>query len=119
MFEKLHYTDVELDMREVFEEYDFTQLTNKYVKVVVRDRNDIALFNMFMDKVEKSNPLDIQVVDDHLNLNLTEDDTIVDEAEDTLTIIKKTISTTNTSGIDSIKLDKFISSLYSEALRSE
>jgi hypothetical protein len=119
MFEKLHYTDVELDMKEVLEEYDFTQLTNKYVKVVVRDRNDVALFNVFMDRVEKSNPLDIQVVDDHLNLNVTEDDTIVDEAEDTLTIFKKTISTTNTSGIDPIKLDKFISSLYSEALQSE
>jgi hypothetical protein len=119
MFEKLHYTDVELDMKEVLEEYDFTQLTNKYVKVVVRDRNDVALFNVFMDRVEKSNPLDIQVVDDHLNLNLTEDDTIIDEAEDTLTILKKTVLSTNTSGIDPIKLDKFISSLYSEALQNE
>lgn len=119
MFEKLHYTDVELDMREVLEEYDFTQLTNKYVKVVVRDRNDVALFNVFMERVERANPLDVQVVDDHLNLNEIAEAEIVDEAQDTLMIFKKAIGTSNTAGIDPIKLDKFVSSLYSEALQSE
>jgi hypothetical protein len=119
MFEKLHYTDVEIDMKEVIQDYDFSQLTNKYVKVVVRDRNDVVLFNMFMDKVERANPLNIQVVDDHLNLNLTEDDTIIDEAEDTLTIMKKAILSSNTAGINADKLDQFIGELYHEALSLE
>lgn len=119
MFEKLHYTDVEIDMKEVISEYDFTQLNNKYVKVIVRDRNDVVLFNMFMDKVEKSLPLSIQVVDDHLNLNLSDDDNIVDEAQDTLTIFKKAITSSNTAGINATKLDSFIVDLYQEALSFE
>lgn len=119
MFEKLHYTDVEIDMHDVIKEYDFTQLTNKYVKVVVRDRNDVVLFNVFMDKVEKANPINIQVVDDHLNLNLVDNNTIIDEAEDTLTIMKRAVLSSNTTGINVDKLESFITNLYSEALALE
>lgn len=119
MFEKLHYTDTEIDMKEVISEYDFDQLKDKYVKIVVRDRNDINLFNLFLDKVEKAQPINIQVVDDHLNLDLTEDDTIVDEAEDTLTIIKRAMATSNTAGIDINRLNTFVGNLYQEALSLE
>jgi len=58
------------------------------------------------------------VVDDHLNLNLEDDSDIVDEAEDTLTILKKVVE-----GIDSTvskkELDNFLTSLYNEALYVE
>ena len=41
-----------------------------------------------IDKLEKSGTVNIQVVDDHLNLNLETDDEIINEAEDTITILK-------------------------------
>lgn len=118
MFEKVHYSE-KIDMAEVVRDHDFSNVEGKYVKVVVHEREDIPLFNMFMDKIEKANPIDVQVVDDHLNLDLTEDDEIVDEAQDTLTIFRRAIETSNTSGIDQISLDNFVTNLYQEALSVE
>jgi hypothetical protein len=42
----------------------------------------------FIENIESENPLDIQIVEDHLNLNLEEDSDIVNEAESTIDIFK-------------------------------
>ena len=61
-------------------------------------------FDLYMDKLYKSNPVNIQIVDDHMNLDLDDDSDIVNEAEDTLTILSKYIDNMNTS-VDKKKLD--------------
>lgn len=110
MFVKLHYSDEE-------EEYD--SVTNKFVKVIVREKNDPVRFEMFIDALEKQSPIHMQIVDDHLNLDLGEDDTIVDEAEDTLSILKKAVNQSNSIGVESKRLNEFIVNLYTEALSVE
>jgi hypothetical protein len=57
-------------------------------------------------------------VEDHLHLDLMEDEEIVDEAEDTLTVCKKYIGQLNLS-VDQKKLERVITNLYSEALQIE
>jgi hypothetical protein len=73
---------------------------------------------MFIDKIEKSGVIDLQVVEDNLNLNLEDDSDIVDEAEDTLTILRKYCEHIG-SNVDKKKLDTFLTGLYEEALTIE
>ena len=89
-----------------------------FVKVVVKSKTNPYWFDMYVERLEKAGALDIQVVDDNLNLQLEDDEDIVDEAEDTLTILKNYASMIN-STVDNNELNKFLSELYSEALAVE
>jgi len=57
-------------------------------------------------------------VDDHLNLDLEDDDDLVDEAEDTITILSKYIDGMP-DNIPKKNLDNLMRSLYTEALHFE
>ena len=69
-----------------------------------------------MDKVYKANPFDISVVENYIDL--VADEEIVDEAQDTLTILSNYIDQMNTD-VDKKKLDGLIKNLYTEALTVE
>jgi hypothetical protein len=115
MFHKVVYDDSSGVMDDVL---DVRDTPGSYVKVIVKNKTNPYWFDMYIDKIEKSGAYDIQVVDDHLNLNLEEDDDIVDEAEDTVTIMKKYIDKFNLS-VDKTELSKVVQSLYDEALTAE
>jgi hypothetical protein len=68
-----------------------------------------------MDRMMKVNPINIQVVDDNLNLNLDSEDDIVDEAEDTITIMSKYIESMP-ENVPKKKLDNLMRTLYNEAM---
>ncbi len=104
-------------MEEVLD-VDFDAFADTYIKVVRQNCNNPYWFDMFIDKLYKANPNNIQIVDDHMNLNLEEDDDIVNEAEDTLTILSKYIGTMPDQ-VPKKKLDNLVRSLYNEALTIE
>jgi predicted RNA methylase len=81
----------------------------------VKEKTNPYLFDLFIDKLQQSGASDIKVVDDHLNLDLTDDDSIVDEAQDTLTIMNKYIETIEFRG-DKKRVEHFIRELYQEAV---
>jgi len=58
------------------------------------------------------------VVEDNLNLQLEDDSDIVNEAEDTLTILTKVVDQWDTP-VDKKRLYNFLTTLYSEALSVE
>ncbi len=74
---------------------------------------------MFVDNLEKCGILELQVVEDHLNLNLEQDEDIINEAEDTLTIFKNYIGQINTTDDIKQKIENTVHSLYAEALSTE
>jgi hypothetical protein len=95
---------------------DFTpeMIQGKFVKVIVKNRSDSDKYNSYMSSVEASQPLDIQVVEDHLNLNLTNDDDVVSDTKDTLTILREYVTQAN-NVVNVAKLDKLIVELYTTA----
>ena len=117
MFHKIFYNENDKTMEEVLD-VDFDAFADTYIKVVRQNCNNPYWFDMFIDKLYKSNPNNIQIVDDHMNLNLEEDDDIVNEAEDTLTILSKYIGTMPDQ-VPKKKLDNLVRSLYNEALTIE
>jgi DNA repair exonuclease SbcCD nuclease subunit len=117
MFEKIWYDDSGREFDEVLG-ISADDLKDKSVKVIVKNKTNPYWFDLFIDRVEKAGAHNVQVVEDHLHLDLQDDDDIVDEAEDTLTVCKKYISSMNLN-VDHKKLDKVITSLYAEALQVE
>ena len=68
-----------------------------------------------MEKLEAVDPMAIQVVTDHLHLDLEDDRDIVDEAEDTLTILDSYVDGLEIKN-DKQDLSLLLRSLYDEAL---
>lgn len=117
IFHKVWYDDLNKEMDDVLAR-DFNTYHDGLVKVIVTNKTNPYWFDMFIERLEKAGTVDIQVVEDHLNLNLEDDDDIVNEAEDTITILNKYIDQLDVS-VDKKKLDSLMRTLYTEALAQE
>lgn len=117
MFHKVFYDDLNKKLDDIIH-IDFSHLKDTFVKVIVKNKTNPYWFDLFIERLEKVGLVDLQVVEDHLNLNLEADDDIVNEAEDTVTILKKYVDSIDVQ-TDKQKLEKLIRDLYSEALSVE
>ena len=117
MFDKFWYDDLSLTSQP--ECFDLEYFKGKIVKVIVQNKTNLYKFDRFIDALEKIGVLEIQIVEDHLNLGVTEDEDIVNEAESTIGIFKKYIDQVNSANLDKIKLEQTIVELYNEALAIE
>ena len=113
MFNKIFYDD------SVKENYDMNSFNQKICKVVVVQKNDPYKFDQFMDRLIKAGPYDISVVEDHLNLSTQDSTTIMEQAEDTLTIVNRYISGMKLEELDKKAVTKLFFQLYNEALTSD
>lgn len=118
MFQKWFYDDTKWPNFEFINGFDFEAAKGSYVKVIVKNKNNPFWFDTYIDRLERAGALDIQVVEDNLNLQLEDDSDIVNEAEDTLTILTKVVDQWETP-VDKKRLDNFLRTLYSEALSVE
>ena len=115
LFHKVKYNDTNWKDTDYIKGFDFSDLTDTYVKVIVINKTNPYWFDLFMDRLEKSNPIQVQIVDDNLNLDVLEDDEIFENIDDTFTILQKSIENIPTE-VDRTRLDTFLKSLYNEAL---
>lgn len=117
MFHKVWYDDSNSTMDEILA-IDFEMYKDSTVKVIIKNKLNPVWFDMFIEKLQKVNPVDLQVVEDHLNLNLEDADDIINEAEDTLTILNRYINQLEIKA-DKNKLEGLIRELYTEAISLE
>lgn len=117
MFCKLTYDDVNQNF-EYWKNYNFEQYKNTYVKVVVLNKQNPYLFDLVVDNLYKAVPADISIVEDFTETITTEDVNLVDQAEDTLTIINRIIDGMNDVKNNNV-LKSIVKELYLEALNAE
>ena len=117
MFVKYHYDDKDKSIEDIVVD-DFSIYKDTIVKIIVRNKTNPDAFDMLIDKLEKAGTLEIQVVDDHFHMNLENDEDIVNEAEDTLTILNKYIDSMQIN-TDKKQLEQLMRNLYSEAISLE
>jgi len=118
-FFKVYYDDAGKKAVDVLVDNEYFFATQEaYVKVIVQSKENPFWFDQYMDKLYMCNPASIQIVDDHLNLNLEDDEDIVNEAEDTVTILSKYIENMETN-VPKKRLDNLMRNLYNEALYME
>lgn len=108
------YSDIDKELIDVLK-YDFNLFQDKFCKVVVRNKSNPQWFDMFMERVEKVNPISVQVIDETVNFELGEEEVML-ETESTLDLLLK-YSKNFDNKVEG--LDKFISSLYNESLSIE
>ena len=117
MFRKLTYDDSNTDF-EYWKSYDFEQYKSSYVKVVVLNKQNPYLFDNVIDNLYKSVPADISIVEDFTDTLIDDDTELVDQAEDTMTILSKYIDGLSLN-VENEKLKTLMRELYVEALNTE
>ena len=118
MFHRIVYDDKEESITEIGNK-DLSKYTNTYVKVVVVNKTNPYLFDKFMGNLYDMNPIDVTIAEDFTDLTEGVDDDMIDQAEDTLTILNKYVDSIQEDGIDNNKLKTLLRELYVEALNTE
>ena len=113
IFHKHFYDDTSAGMEDVVN-FDVGKYKNSYIKLIVRNKTNPYWFDMVIDKIEKAGVADLQVVEDHMHADVALDDEIIDQAEDTITILKKYVEGMQVN--DKKRVDNIMTSLYNEAL---
>ena len=107
LYRKLYYSDDE--------QSDYSDVTGKFVKIIVGERKDHYLFDKYFDKVQAMNPQDLKIVDNVADISA---ETIEDEKinlEDTTTLLNTYVDALEVDH-DKTKLKKMLSELYNEAV---
>ena len=117
IFHKVWYDDEGKTAEEIIGK-NLDHLSQSYVKVIVKNKNNPYWFDLFMNKVYQLAPIDVSVVDDHYHLDEMSEEDLASEAEDTLTILSKYIEELE-SNVDKKSLYILMNSLYNEALSLE
>ena len=116
MFHKIYYDDDKMTLESIQNE-DYSEYKDCYVKVVVIKKNNPFWFDTLIDNLYKEDVGDISVVENFDEDFLMGDENLIDEAEDTMTILSKYVNSLN---IDNKKeLDSLMQSLYTESLSVE
>lgn len=115
LFVKLFYDDTKMSV-ENLSDLSF-DVENKYVKVIVQNKDNPYLFDMWIDKVQHNSPADVKIVDDHQHLDLLDEEELLDEAEDTLSLIQKFVDSLDIKS-NKDEVTHFVQALYNEALNT-
>lgn len=119
LFRRFTYDD-SIQSFEFWKNQDFTKYTNAYVKVVVMRKQNPYLFDTVMDRLYKTVPIDVTIVEDFTENALDTSQGIVNQAEDTVTIIRKCVDTmVMPGGVEPEKLKALLQDLYVEAVNTE
>ena len=114
VFYKVFYDDQDWTVDDVAN-YDVEQYRDKFVKVIVQNRTNAYLYDMFMGRMSECGAVDVRAVDDHMNLDAEGVDEILDETKDTTEILSQYIDGLETN-VDKGKVKSLVDELYHEAL---
>jgi len=111
MFERVYYENNNP------KDFDASYLTDKMVKIVVRQRDDYKMFDKFVDSIVKVNPLELKIIE---NVDVYDEDVNCNEipTEDTLSILDKYVEESEFE-LDKNTIKKLLREFYKEALEVE
>ncbi len=112
------YDDALENFAQLYKTFDYSIYEGAYVKIVVVNKSNPYLFDMVMDNLYKANVADISVVEDFTDITVDTDQELIDQAEDTMTILSKYIDNLPLT-VEPDKLKGLMRELYVEALSSD
>lgn len=117
MFNKLYYDDLleEEHIKKSLEDNKLDQYSGTYIKVLVKNKENPYLFDLFIDSLYKIAPIDLVIIEDNVDI-LNEEIKDVDESEDTITILSKYIDGVKPKELETNKIKSIMSELYNEAI---
>jgi hypothetical protein len=117
MFHKITYDDGSQSFED-WKTHNYAEYKDCYIKVVVLNKQNPYLFDTVLDNLYKCGAADISIVEDFNDYDTDIDADIVDQAEDTMTILSKYIDNL-TLNVERDKLKNLMKELYVEALNTE
>ncbi len=111
IFKKIYYDDTTTN----YKDHDITQYKEHYVKVIVVNKKDLYQFDQFVDKLLGADCFEVKVIEDFSDLDAnTVSDDIVENTQDTMTILNLYIDDIETS-LDKGRLKNLQRQIYMEA----
>lgn len=111
LFEKVYYDDTTTD----YTDYDMSRFKDMYVKVIVVNKKDLYQFDKFVDKLLQADAHEVKIVEDFSELDAENvSDDIVENTEDTMTLLEKYIDELDVT-LSKDRLKNTMRSLYTEA----
>jgi hypothetical protein len=115
LFCKIYYDDTTQD----YMNHDVSRYKNKYVKVIVVNKKDLYQFDHFVDRLLLADAHDIKIIEDFSEMDASNvSDDIVENTEDTMTLLEKYIDELDVT-LDKSRLKTTMKSLYTEAQELE
>ena len=114
VFHKIEYDDADMSVEDV-EALDVSNIKNAFVKVVVKNRTNPYVYDLFLDKLSDSGASDVKSVEDSLNLEDSGVEEILDQSADTKDILHSYIETLDTAA-NKAAIKQIVDELYNEAL---
>ncbi len=108
---KIYYDDTQNN----YKDYNFKQCVDKFIKLIIVNKKDLFQFDQFVDKLLKADSHEVKIIEDFSDLGAnTVSDDIVENTEDTMTLLSKYIKELDTS-LDKDRLINYQRQLYTEA----
>ena len=114
VFYKIEYDDAGMTIDDIVN-IDTSMMKDTYIKVIVKNRENAYLYDLFLTKLADSGAADVKSVEDSLNLESAGVDDILDETKDTKDILNGYVDTLETK-ISKDKIKKVVNELYMEAM---
>lgn len=105
MFKVINYTD------EIAKNYDYSDCSEKIIKVIVKNKKIPGLFEKFIETLDKSECYEVKIVE---SLREIEDVEYDGEIEDTVSLLNKYVEEYDT-GLNKSKIKNLIQEVYKEA----
>lgn len=119
IFHMVSYDDVKHpDIIEKIQATDYSKFKDTYVKIVCVNKTNPFAFDMLLDKLYKESPADISIVEDVNVFTDTAADEVIDQAQDTPTILDTYIGGL-TLPVDCDKMKAYMREVYVEAISLE
>jgi len=112
IFSKIYYDDT---VSAFDDNHDMSAYKNKYVKLVVVNKKDLFQFDRFVDKLLAADCHDVKIVEDFSEMDASNvSDDIVENSEDTMTLLEKYIDELPVD-LSKDRLKNTMRTLYTEA----
>lgn len=110
MFVKVFYDDQEeMDL-------DVPDCHNKCVKIVIINKTNPYMFDLFCNKIDEYGPIDVQIVEDHKNVVSLTDSESIGESPSTVQIFTNYLDDMNISGDTKEEIYSLFVDLFQEAI---
>ena len=114
IFKKIYYDD-RYSADNYCSTFDFTSVHGQYTKVIVVHKKDLYQFDLFIDKLLKSEAHDVKIIEDFSDLDANNvSDDVIEQSEDTLSLLNNYIDQLDIN-LDKSKLSDIMKSLYLQA----
>ena len=111
IFKKIYYDDSDKD----YSKEDVEQYKEHYVKLIVVNKKDLYKFDLFVDRLLKTDAYEVKIIEDFSELDASNvSDDIINNTEDTLTLLDKYIDELDVT-LDKDRLKNTMKTLYNEA----